>query len=178
MFAVLFVIFVTGPLHGGGAEVGLLRGVQAVGGLVAGVALAKSRGEWLRPACSAGVSWPLGYWRWRPGTPAHRPPRCLHRTVRGDRGALGAGTVAGLFSVIQQAAGPARTGWVSSTFFAAMAAFQVVGMLVAGAPAGHVGLAALLDVHAALYLAAGLVALAGLGRAVAIPPVTSPAQSR
>jgi hypothetical protein len=92
-------------------------------------------------------------------------------------GAPGVATGSGLFSLLQQETGPDRLGRVSSTFFAGMAAFQALGMLVAGAVVGRVGLPALLDLQAALYLAAGLVTLLGLRRRMAtveVCPVSTP----
>ncbi|HZD74252.1 MAG TPA: MFS transporter, partial [Actinomycetota bacterium] len=54
IFVVLFVVFVFEALHGGAAEVGLLRGVQAVGALIGGALLAPL-GHRLAPRHLAGA---------------------------------------------------------------------------------------------------------------------------
>ncbi|TNC25415.1 MFS transporter [Amycolatopsis alkalitolerans] len=182
MFLVLFVVFVTGPLGGGEAEVGLLRGVQAIGGFAAGFAVATVARRVL-PAHLLGwgavvlglVS--LVIWNGPVVTGALGVYIGLFSAV----GAPGAVTGAGLFSVVQQETGPDRLGRVSSTFFAGMAAFQALGMLAAGALVGRIGLTSLLDAQSALYVAAGLVTLAGLRRRLATvepcPASTPPATS-
>jgi MFS family permease len=182
MFLVLFVVFVTGPLGGGEAEVGLLRGVQAIGGFAAGVAVATVARRVL-PAQLLGWGTvvlgllSLAIWNGPGVTTALAVYIGLFVVV----GAPGVATGSGLFSLLQQNTGPDRLGRVSSTFFAGMAACQALGMLAAGALAGRIGLSGLLDAQAGLYVAAGLITLLGLRRRVATvetcpvstPPVTS-----
>jgi MFS family permease len=178
MFLVLFVIFVTGPLGGGEAEVGLLRGVQAVGGFAAGVVIATAARR-IAPGkllgwgtvvlgLTSALIWNSAYFTAALG---------LYLGLFMAVGAPAVAAGSGLLAVIQQAAAPERTGRVASTTFAGAAAFQAVGMLAAGALAGRIGLAALLDVQAALYCTAGLIVLFGLRRRVAtvvVCPVSSP----
>ncbi len=182
MFLVLFVVFVTGPLGGGEAEVGLLRGVQAIGGFAAGVAVATIARRVL-PAHLLGwgtiVLGLLSVVIWN--GPAVTTILAVYIGLFIVVGAPGVATGAGLFSLLQQEVGPDRLGRVSSTFFAGMAACQALGMLVAGALAGRIGLPALLDGQAALYVAAGLVTMLGLRRRIATvevcPASTPPATS-
>ncbi|HVV10663.1 MFS transporter [Amycolatopsis sp.] len=179
MFLVLFVVFVTGPLGGGEAEVGVLRGVQAIGGFAAGVAVATVA---RRVAPGRLLGWgtvALGLvsaliWN----TPYVTTASGVYIGLFVVVGAPAVVLASGLFSVIQQES--ARVGGVSAAFFAGMAAFQAAGMLAAGALAVH-GISALLDVQAAVHVLAGTVALLGLRRRmvtveacpVSTPPVTS-----
>ncbi|WP_158883936.1 MFS transporter [Amycolatopsis anabasis] len=168
MFLVLFVLFVLEALGGSEADVGLLRGVQAVGGLAAGLALATVARR-VPPARLLGwatavmgllsaLIWNTAYLTTAVGVFAG-----LFAVV----GAPGVMVGAGQLALVQTVTDPRRSGRVLSTAFAGMAMCQAVGMLLAGLLAGPIGLAALLDVQAALLVAAGaivLVTLAGRPR--------------
>ena len=55
IFVVLFIVFVARRLHGGSAEIGLLRGVQAFGAIGGGLLLAV-RGDRWRPVVLVAVA--------------------------------------------------------------------------------------------------------------------------
>ncbi|GAB2970720.1 MFS transporter [Amycolatopsis acidiphila] len=182
MFLVLFVVFVTGPLGGGEAEVGLLRGVQAVGGFAAGVAVATVARRVLPARLLGWGTIALGLLSlatWN--GPAVSTALAVYIGLFAAAGAPGVATGSGLFSLLQQETGPDRLGRVSSTFFAGMAAFQALGMLAAGVLVGRLGLSGLLDLQATLYVAAGVLTLIGLRRRMATvevcPASTPPATS-
>ncbi|SER00570.1 MFS transporter [Actinokineospora terrae] len=163
MFLVLFVVFVTGPLGAGEAEVGLLRGVQAIGGLAAGIALATVvRGA--RPGTLLGwggvafAALSASIWN----MPSISTAITLYIGLFALIGAPAVVATTGSLTLLQSTVPPDRTGRVMTTAFAGMAAFQAVGMLATGALAELVPLVVLLDTQAALLLAAGVVALVGL----------------
>ncbi|MBK1782922.1 MFS transporter [Prauserella sp. ASG 168] len=164
MFVVLFVVFVTDVLGGSEADVGLLRGVQALGGLAAGLVLATlarraapgklfAWGALTLGICSA-VIW---------NGPHVTTVLGVYVGLFAVVGFPGVLSGAGSQAVLQTATAPELTGRVLSTAFAGTAAFTALGMLLAGALTGVVGLPVLLDAQAALHITGGLVALAGYG---------------
>jgi MFS family permease len=233
MFVVLFVVFVTETLRGGEAGTGLLRGVQAIGGIAAGLALTSlvsTRGY--QAGYRARRLFPLSRRGARPNnvTRCHKERSVDTIAVARDLaeetaltsvarrltpvnllswGTIAFGLVAavvwnavyvttsfgvfvglfivvgvpivvlnaGLSGVVQAVTPQERLGRVLATLYAGSALFQVAGMLGAGALAGWAGPAVLLNAQAALGLAAGVLALIGLRRAVATVeecPVSSP----
>ncbi|MEV6443763.1 MFS transporter [Amycolatopsis sp. NPDC051716] len=160
MFLVLFVVYVLDVLGGSEADAGLLRGVQAIGGLAAGFAVATVA---RRVAPVALLGWgALGLgllsaviWNLAPVTTALGVYAGLFALAGAPGVAVGAGTL----SEVQRAVAPERAGRVLSTTFAAMATFTTVGALLAGALVATTGAAVLLDVQAGVYVVAGLLML-------------------
>ncbi|MGW7539099.1 MFS transporter [Amycolatopsis sp. NPDC054798] len=166
MFLVLFVVFVLDILRGSEADAGLLRGVQAIGGLAAGFAVA-TLARRVAPVLLQG--WGLvaaglmsvAIWN-LPGATT------MLGVYVGLFMAVGAPAVvagAGLLSHVQAETGPDRAGRVLSTVYALMAAGTAAGSLLAGALVAVTGPTVLLNVQAALHVSAGLVVLGwGNGR--------------
>jgi MFS family permease len=159
-FVVLFVLFVIRDLGGDEADVGLLRGVQALGGLAGGallgfvigrldarrltaVSLAAfgvlSLGTWNAPVLTSALGWYVG----------------LFIAV----GVPGLGAMTGLMTVLQTEAADAERGRVLSTFFAVYGGLQALGMVAAGLVGTGAGLTIALQVQGGLYLAAAVLAL-------------------
>jgi MFS family permease len=158
-FVVLFVLFVVRDLGGSEADVGLLRGVQAIGGLAAGALLGLfgrmqarrltalslaafgllSLATWNAPAVTTALGWYVG----------------LFIAV----GLPGLGAMTGLLTVLQRAVADTDRGRVLSTFFALYGGAQAAGMLVAGLFGTGAGLTVALQVQAGLYLLAAVLAV-------------------
>ncbi|WP_199432172.1 MFS transporter [Qaidamihabitans albus] len=160
MFLVLFVLFVTDSLGGGEPEVGLLRGIQAIGGLVAGAALATIARCAGPPALLGWGILALGIgsaliWNSAQVTTALGVYAALFAAVGVPSVVAGAG----LQSMLQTVSEPQLSGRVLSTAFAGMAVFTAVGMLLAGTLVGALGLPVLLNVQAGLHVAAGVLVL-------------------
>lgn len=164
MFVVLFVVFVARILHGGPAEIGLLRGIQAIGAIGAGFALATSKR--MRPG--ALVAWSaiafgiidLAIWNSPQLTAAEPPYVALFITV----GAPGIALAVGLSSVMQRSTREGQRGKAFAAGGVAAALGEGLGIISAGVLGTSVGVVALLDVQGVLYLVAGLFATRWLAR--------------
>jgi Na+/melibiose symporter-like transporter len=165
IFVVLFVVFVVDLLHGGGPEVGLLRGVQAIGALLGGMLLAPL-GHRLAPhhLAAAGLLAfgivELAIWN----GPSVTTETGIYVALFVAVGVPGIALATGLAAFVQTNAPDAFRGRVFSAYFTVGDGFQAIGMLLAGLLAGPVGLLPVLNGQAGLYLLAGLLAIALLAR--------------
>lgn len=172
IFVVLFVVWVAREIGGGAAETGLLRGLQAVGSIAAGVALAATR-RTPRPATliitGGGVFGLLllGLWNGPVLTTALPPYVVLFALV----GAPGLVMVTGLVSLLQQESTDRARGRVFGVFGAVYDGGSAVGMIAAGLLAERVGVMPMLNVQAVLYLTAGAVAFVLLRSRGRLEPV-------
>jgi MFS family permease len=160
MFVVLFVVFVLRRLGGGGADVGLLRGVQAIGGIAGGLvlgAVARRIPPWLLAGGGAlgFAAVCLAIWN----GPALTTAVPLYVALFILVGVPIAAGNAGLITVALAATPDEYRGRMISTVITTGAAAQGVGTLLAGVLADPVGLLPLLDAHAAIAAAAGVCAL-------------------
>jgi Na+/melibiose symporter-like transporter len=160
IFVVLFVVFVTDRLGGGEAETGLLRGIQAVGG-IAGGALAGLLARRVGPnrllvgsLLAFGAIALIGW-----NGPHLTTALGFYLVTFAIIGAPGVVAVAGLLSVLQIHSAEALRGRVLSSFQSLMDGFQALGMLLAGALVAPLGLGLMLDFQAGLYLLAAAAAL-------------------
>jgi Na+/melibiose symporter-like transporter len=168
IFTVLFVLFVTRVLGGDGADVGLLRGVQAIGGLLGGVLVVGLAGR-LEPGRLLGTSLlvfaaiDLAIWN----GPALTTAAWLYLGLFVAAGIPGVGVLTGLTAMVQERTAEAYLGRVFATYLGSFNGLMALGMLLAGLLGDAVGVVAVLNGQAGLYLLAGLVAVATLGRRAA-----------
>ena len=157
LFLVLFVPFVLDILHAGPDGVGLLRGVQAVGGLAAGFAVAKLA---RKTAPTSLYAWGAVAFGVLSALIWHGPAVTVALGVyAGLFAAIGApGVVAnsGLAAVLQSAVPAAAVGRLLAAAFALMTLGTAAGMLLAGVTDSPL----LLDLQAFLHVAAGALLLA------------------
>jgi MFS family permease len=176
IFTVLFVLFVTRVLDGDGADVGLLRGVQAIGGLLGG-AVVVGLARRLEPGRLLGISLlvfaaiDLAIWN----GPMVTTSDWLYLGLFVAAGIPGIGFLTGLTALVQERTEDAYLGRVFATYYGAFNGLMALGMLLAGLLGDAVGVVPVLNGQAGLYLLAGLVAVATLGRA---RPAAYPRTSR
>jgi MFS family permease len=165
IFTVLFVVFVARELGGDGAEVGLLRGVQAIGGLLGGVLVVGVAGR-LRPGRLLGVSLlvfaliDLAIWN----GPILTTAPWLYLGLFVAAGIPGIGILTGLTALVQERTDDAYLGRVFATYLGSFNGLMALGMVLAGLLGDAVGVVTVLNGQAALGLLAGVVAVATLAR--------------
>ncbi len=159
IFVVLFIVFVAQRLHGGPSEIGLLRGVQAIGAIGAGLALSFTRTSRLAGRLVAAGSLAFGLldlaiWNAPPITTAVGVYVIVFMLV----GAPGVVMDSGLISFMQLAGNEGERGRIFAALTLADNAGQGVGMLAAGLLTAPLGLMGLLNAQGCLYLATGALA--------------------
>lgn len=181
IFAVLFVVWVARELGGGAAETGLLRGVQAIGAIGLGLLLATARrtpGPATLIAAGSGGFGLLLVVLWNAPVVTSALPVYVVLFIL--VGAPGIAMLTGLVSLLQQETTDRVRGRVFGVFGAIYEGSSGVGMLAAGLLADRVGVMPMLDLQAALYLAAGAAAVLLLRRTAApaldAEPVATPAR--
>jgi MFS family permease len=165
IFVVLFVLFVAQRLGGGAGEIGLLRGVQAVGSIAAGLVLIVLG---RRFAPDGLVAWSaiafglldLAVWDLSYLTTNTAGYVALFIVV----GAPGVVMGTALISALQRASAEGQRGAAFSVLGSTVNLGQAVGMVAAGLLTASVGLMPMLNAQAALYLVAGLLSLRLFGR--------------
>jgi len=159
LFLVIFLLFVLGPIGGSDAEVGVLRGIQAVGAIVAGVALGllvragSPRSLTIASLFAFGLL-SLAIWNLPALTTNVVPYLVLFAAV----GAPGVVMVAGLMSTLQSESSPPQRAGVFAAVGLVGAVGQGAGILLAGLADGPIGLVPLLELQGILYLVAGVIA--------------------
>jgi len=156
IFVVLFIVFVARRLHGGAAETGLLRGVQAVGAVAGGIVLAAWGRRWRPIALGAMAAIAFGVldmtiWN----GPLVTRSEALYVLLFACAGAPGVIMETAGISFLQVAGEDRERGRVFAAVGLVESAGQAVGIVMAGVLAAPLGLMALLDAQAGLYLVAG-----------------------
>ncbi|MBK4346211.1 MFS transporter [Lacisediminihabitans changchengi] len=160
IFLVLFVVFVVDVLHATDTEVGLFRGVQAIGGVLGGLVLGVlARKLEPRPLIGwgnvvFGVA-ALLIWNFAPVSSATAVYVGFFIAIGIPAVVAGAAEL----SLAQATAPAAALGRVTSIMQTAMLAAQGIGLLLAGALADRFGVLPILDAQALLYLLCGVLAL-------------------
>ena len=164
IFLVLFIVYATHVLGFGDAGVGLLRGVQAIGGVIGGL-LTGVLIRRLTPRTMVGLGYllfgaiSLLTWNLAPVTTALGVYVGLFIAV----GIPGVATSTGMITIIQRTAPPEAMGRVVAAVTTVAGAAQGVGLLAAGLLVEHIDVVAVLNGQASLYLACGVLGLLLLG---------------
>jgi MFS family permease len=165
MFVVLFVVWVSRELGGGSEEIGLLRGVQAAGGLIGAVVVAGVAHR-ARPTRLMGggalVFGVISLALWN--APALTTAVAVYAAGFVLAGLPGAAFVTGGLTVLQLQAGAGERGRVLSTVMAVEDGMQALGVALAGLLATQLPVVAVFSVQALLWIAAGLLSLGLLDR--------------
>jgi MFS family permease len=159
-FVLLFVLFVTRELQGNEADVGVLRGVQAIGALAGGVLLGLvinriSPRQLISGSLVLFSALSLTIWN-LPALTTNFPVYVILFILVG---VPGVSLMTGLLTVLQSNCAPRARGRVLSTYFALFGAMQAIGTLLAGLLGTGTGMTIGLQVQGTLYLIAALMAL-------------------
>jgi Na+/melibiose symporter-like transporter len=158
-FLVLFVVFVVRRLHGGGVDVGVIRGSMAVGAIISAAVIAKFANRFgpitLLTAGFAGMGViSMLFWN----APTLTTALWVYMVVFGLSGIPGAAMGIGLFTAVQRFSPSGMLGRVVGMSGALDALARAAGSLTAGVLVSRVDLVVLLDTQSVIYLMCGVLA--------------------
>jgi predicted MFS family arabinose efflux permease len=165
LFLVLFVLFVLRSLHGGDSVVGLLRGVQAIGGVLGGLLITtRAKHVAARTLTVTGLSAfaLLSLLTWN--SPSFTTATWWYLALFIAVGAPGTALATGLITATHQTAPAPVLGRVLSLIQVGEALGQGVGILTAGLLSSLISLNVLLNAQAGCYVTCALIAMAGFAR--------------
>jgi MFS family permease len=160
IFVVLYVVFVLQVIGADSGAVGLIRGMQAVGGIVAGLAVGVVAA---RLGTRTLVGWGfiafglLSLAMWNAGAVTTAVP--FYATMFAILGLPAVAVSVGMVTVLQGLTPATHLGRVFAAYETSSGVLQAVGVLAAGALADRIGVAPILDAQALLYVACGVAAL-------------------
>ena len=165
MFVVLYLAFVVRSLGGGGSEIGLIRGVQAVGGVLGSIAIARLATRVSGPTLFGTGLIGMGlisFVTWN--APRLTTATIVYLVLFVVVGFPAVAASVGSLTVAQQSTPATHIGRLVGTLDAASSAAMAAGSLAAGVLVDRVPLNALLNAQAAIHLTAGLFAIAAARR--------------
>ena len=170
LFLVLFVLFVLRSLHAGDQVVGLLRGVQAIGGVLGGLLV----GTWAKHLAARTLTVGglaafglLSLLTWN--SPAITTETWWYLGLFIAVGVPATALATGLLTGTQRASPRPVLGRVLSLIHVAQALGQGTGILLAGLLSSTVSLTILLNAQASCYLACAVVAVMGFAPVASAP---------
>jgi MFS family permease len=163
---VLFIVFVVRQLDGSGADVGLLRGVQAIGGVLGGIVVARVAGRFapgrLMGWGFAGMG-AVSLVMWN--APGLTTAIGLYVVFFVAAGVPAVACSVGTLTAAQRAAPPGYLGRLIGTMEAGAAIGSAAGTLLAGVLVDQLDVTHLLDAQACLYLLCGAIGFLVVARA-------------
>ena len=158
-FLVLFVVFVVTRLHGGGVDVGVIRGSMAVGAIVSAAVIAKYANRFGPITLLTAGYFGMGlvsmlFWN----APTLTTELWVYMVVFGLSGIPGSAMGIGLFTAVQRFSPSGMLGRVVGMSGALDALARAAGSLLAGVLVSRVDLVVLLDTQSAIYIACGVLA--------------------
>lgn len=163
LFVVLFVVFVSRALHADGTLTGVLRGVQAIGGVASGLIvgmLGTRLSSRLLMSLGATTFGLISAVIWNGPAVTRQPGWYVLLFIL--VGVPGVAYSSGAFAQIQQSVPDTDLGRAFGAYYAIYNAAQGLGMVAAGLLGDALSVVLVLNVQAALYLASGVVAFVGL----------------
>lgn len=167
LFVVLFVVFISRELGGSGADIGLVRGVQAIGGILGGIfvgSLARRVAPRSLVGYGALVLGAVALTTWN--LSAVTDVIAVYAALFVVAGVPIVAFAAGLNTAAQLAAPADQLGRVFGAYGSVTGAAQAIGLAAGGVLADRVGVVPTLNGQALLYVATGLLAFRLLPRSV------------